>query len=644
MIRDLLLKLFQWSTAVVWVGVVIFFLAVDIASAGFIQLDGVADVKTRFSRGCSTLQEIAELARVRGIDTVIFGDQARDALEYGLFPFERVIRKRYENSSILTVGATAYTSEVNDNDKQFEETLLLSGTEVAPFYYWTEKDSLVANDPDKHLFVVGFTEPELYEQLPILDSNFSKRYLAQYQYFFGGCGALFLLFFVLFIKGYKRKTTGTVVGVMFFILLNNQPFRSSPFNQYSGDQGAKPYQELIDYVNNSGGLVFWNHMEAADGIRQEGQVSYKTEPYPEDLLLTSGYTGFQSVADFPIMQAEVGNEWDHVLGEYLQGHRKKPVWGYAGSNYLCENEETKLGNIRTVFLVRQKSGYDVLDAMAKGRMYAVRQSGEERLSLDEFTISDVKSGRTAVMGEELESSDFPELKIKVRSTKGAEKTVHISIIRNGLEVKQETAMLPYELVWRDIDLKIEEGPVFYRLKVEMDSANYLVSNPIFVRFSEEIPEQVALIPQSTTEKLSIIEPIEPEAQLPQKPTPPAVKSPHQPIVQDKASELLPKSIAETSNPTSPIVKQPDVSRVKIPSATEPVIPSAIVQKSVIAKISGVSLKNGPGPKFPEIGRLNKGDSLPFIRSTKVKFNGKPWLMVDADGRKAYVWSELVAME
>ena len=56
----------------------IFLLAADIAFAGFIQLDGVADVKTRFSRGCSTLQEIAELARAKGIDAVIFGDQARD--------------------------------------------------------------------------------------------------------------------------------------------------------------------------------------------------------------------------------------------------------------------------------------------------------------------------------------------------------------------------------------------------------------------------------------------------------------------------------------------------------------------------------------------------------------------------------------
>ena len=115
--------------------IVILLTSADIIFAGFIQLDGVADVKTRFSRGCSTFQEVAEQARVKGIDTVIFGDQARDSLEYGVVPLERIIRKRNESSSILTVGAPAYISEINDNDKQFNETLLISGAEVAPFYY-----------------------------------------------------------------------------------------------------------------------------------------------------------------------------------------------------------------------------------------------------------------------------------------------------------------------------------------------------------------------------------------------------------------------------------------------------------------------------------------------------------------------------
>ena len=82
----------------------------------------------------------------------------------------------------------------------------------------------------------------------------------------------------------------------------------------------------------------------------------------------------------------------------------------------------------------------------------------------------------------------------------------------------------------------------------------------------------------------------------------------------------------------------------MPSIPPPLAKFIDSDTSVIAKIDGVSLKNGPGPKFPEVGRLNQGDRLALIRKTDIKFNGKPWLLVDLGGRKAYVWSELVSIK
>ena len=436
---------------------------------------------------------------------------------------------------------------------------------------------------------------------------------------------------------------------MFLIAINNVPFRSSPFNQYSGDLGAKPYQELINYVNNTGGLIFWNDIDASNVISQKGRISYKTEPHPEDLILTSGYTGFQSIAGSPVVQIEPGHEWDKVLNEYLQGKRKNPIWGYGGNNYLCEDEGAKLGEIRTIFLVREKSRDDVLDSMANGRMYAVRQTGNERLSLDSFTVSDITSGQHAIMGEKLISNDFPELKVKVRLTKGTEKTVSLSVIRNGVEVKQETVVLPYEMTWRDVDIKRDEGPVFYRLKVEADSENYLVSNPIFVDFNRGDGIQVASATQSKAEKLSMdepIEPIKPSISIPKNPNTPLAK-PAKPVVDTmfpSVSKILESEDIITANLTPPTLKQPIPPNVKMPKASTLLAKFTDSDASVIAKIDGVSLKNGPGAKFPEVGRLNQGDRLALIRKTDVKFNGKPWLLVDLGGRKAYVWSELVSIK
>jgi hypothetical protein len=344
------------------------------------------------------------------------------------------------------------------------------------------------------------------------------------------------------------------------------------------------------------------------------------------------------------MQIEPGREWDRVLGEYIQGKRKKPVWGYGANNYLCEDGGTELGEIRTIFLVRQKSRTDILDAMASGRMYAVRQTGDERISLDNFTVSDVLSGRQVGMGEELVSNDFPELKIKVRMTNGTEKSVRLSIIRNGLEVKQMMIALPYELTWRDVDFDKSDGPVFYRLKVEADPKNYLVSNPIFIRFDEKVGVQDDLVAQITTKKLSMAEPIKPKVELPQNPTIPEIESLNEAIQNKSMPEPRPldtKDIVVASLITPPKLKQPIPPVVRVPTSPTLTVPIATTTGSVIAKIDGVSLKNGPGPKFPEVGKLNKGDRLVLIRSTKINFNGKPWLLVDLGGRKAYVWSDLV---
>jgi hypothetical protein len=229
-------------------------------------------------------------------------------------------------------------------------------------------------------------------------------------------------------------------------------------------------------------------------------------------------------------------------------------------------------------------------------------------------------------------------------TSGTEKTVRLSVIRNGIEVKQEKVSLPYELTWRDVNLNKNNGPLFYRLKVEADSKNYLVSNPIFFRFDEEFGTQSELVSQNvTTEKLSMVEPVKPIVEEPQSPTTPVID----PLNEPTEGKVLPASIPlgpeniMVSKLTPPTLQQPTSPVVKMPALPTSNALFDIGNKSVIAKIDGVSLKNGPGPKFPEVGKLNKGDRLALIRRTKVNFNGKPWLLVDLGGRKAYVWSDLV---
>ena len=645
------------STLSRWGALFVFWLALAFPSSSFaiyIQLDGIADVKTNFSEGCASIKDIGNQSERLGIDAVIFGDYARNSIEFGAKPFERIFKNTTEGASVLERGASGFLSEINDNDRQLKETLLIPGVETIPFYYWSGSNfdkNLTAHNWDKHLLIVGMPTAPEYEQLPLQNSNFSLNYTDALLNQFIILGFLFMMSVGAVYKGYVRVLTAPLMVLLFLLTLNNHPFQSSPFDSYHGDKGMEPYQNMIDYANSKGAMVFWNHMESSSGIRQYGTTNLETLPYPDDLLKTRNYTGLQVVGDKPIPLADAGQQWDQALLEYIQGQREQPVWGYGGNNYLCEDQNgDKLGSVRTIFLVREKNRDTLLDAMRKGRMYAVRQIDDNRLSLDEFTVQDQKTGLQATLGQELTSTDFPAIKIKLRSVKGVKKTAQIQIIRNGVLAKQETVSLPYELTWRDVDSK-QEGRSYYRVKASVNSMDHLVSNPIFVKFSDTPGEVVASLPPPTQQQAPARPTRVPVVPKPRSPQSSPVASPTMPNVsgaQTMAKTTAPPiAIPEISTPSleQPVVATPTPpvppAEVMAKVSREPVRPPVDPKKLLKVVVDGVALRKGPGTVFPKIINLKKGAELEFVRRTNIELNNKNWLVVKRGNRSAYVWEGVV---
>jgi len=650
-----LLRLGQSIPVFRFVIFIVFFAGVVLAAsapafAKYIQLDGVADIKTIYSRGCANIQDTANMAKQAGIDIVIFNDRARDSIQYGVFPLKRILKKTNEGRSILNTSPDVYLSNINDKNKQFRETLLISGTDVSPFYYWTGsvfKKNLTAHNWDKRLSVIGLNQGEDFEQLPILDSNFSKKYTGDLLNSFFGFGFLLIVTVVMIFKNYYRQATIPLAILFTLLIFNNHPFRSSLFDQYHGDQGIKPYQEVIDFAVSKGAMVFWNDLEAATGNRDWGTIKLETQSHPEDLVLSRNYTGFQAVADEPVSVTEPGNVWDHVLVEYLRGGRNQPVWGYGGNGFQCAGETGPIfGATRTVFLVREKTSTAVMDAMRKGRMYAVRQPGPQRLSL-EFTVKDVETGKEATLGEQLISTDYPEISFKIHSTDGKEKRARVFLIRNGKVIKRESVILPYELKWIDSQVDMSQF-VYYRLNVIVSPVDHLVANPIFVKFGKTA-SVVTSVASVETQKPVIEEPEQPRSESPKPPEvaesqktenpqvakldPP--KSPEVAKIPAPAPSPVPANVPPPSPPGA--IETPSPPKVKNP---EP----ANLKQYVRVLIDGVSLKQGPGAVFPEMEKVNKGDRLLLVRRTNIRFNDKVWLVVKSGDRLAYVWEGLVKIE
>ena len=453
--------------------------------AEYQQWDLAANVKSRFSTGCSSVTELMAQAENKGLDGLVFGDHDRKSIQYGMPYVERIFRIKMGSPSLLDNGAATYLSEINQVDKTDDTLVLVPGVESSPFYYWTGNPldhDLVAHNWDKHLLIIGLPNSLDYEELPTLNSSFTTRYLKDDYLLFSIYGVAAIIGFYFFMTKRRRGISFLFTLSMVLLAANAHPFKSSPFDQYQGDQGTVPYQYMIDYADSKGALVFWNHLETPVNGELDGgliQVKTQTGPHPQDLLLTQRYTGFQVMDSSPISAVEPGKEWDQVLKQYLNGKRDRPVWGYGPDDFRCEGKNGDvLGEIRTVVLTSRKSRPALVSALGAGRMYAVKQGeGKSRLSLDSFELIEPVTGKRAVMGEELKTGGSPGIGLKLSMT-GNEPDVRakVQLIQNGQIVKKALLKLPYEGVWQN-DAPSQRG--YYRLMVEVDTFNQLVSNPIF---------------------------------------------------------------------------------------------------------------------------------------------------------------------
>ncbi len=450
------------------------------------QAAGLIDLRTKYSDGAHDLNFLIGLAKERGFDAIFINNHDRVAMEYGVFPFRNIFRKREELSSINKRGADKHFQYLQEEDQKHPEIIIVPGSETAPFYYWTGnplKGSLTANNWERHLLVMGLSNPEDYKNLPILHNGFSMQYFKQ---LLPVCIVFIVLIclsiILIFRKGYYK-----VVGIVILInsslfLIDNHPFKGSLFNQYSGDRGYLPYQEVIDYVKDRGGMTFWNHPEATAGMNlKKGPITAHTPPHPDALLKTKGYTGFATIYGSNIKITEPGRAWDMALLEYCRGERKTPAWGISTADFHVEGSAgEKLGNFPTVFLVKEKTKEELLSALRSGRMYACR-SGEnfQRFVLEDFTVSGPETAFSATMGDTIEIENKPKISIKISSSDKGNHAIDVRLIRSGKLINIFSGTTPFKINFED-DYTNPDAQIYYRLDIQ----GKLVSNPIFVKLNQ----------------------------------------------------------------------------------------------------------------------------------------------------------------
>jgi hypothetical protein len=472
-------------------------LAAVVPAAALERIAGVLHVHSDLSTGDFTLEELVGLADRQGIGALLLAENYRLRVEYGLAPFRALTRVTRAQRSVDD-AFEGYLSRVAEVRRRLPHVVLIPGLEVMPHYYWTGSPAaldLTVHDLQKNLLVFGVIDPAAVRTLPLpghaRDDGFTLQSMAD---------ALPVLLLVpgvalLARRRAVRRRLGrgvTVVehrrawargGLLCLVavaaLARGWPFVGDRFPTWQPG-GVEPYQALIDRVEALGGVTVWSFPEARDlGEQRYGplRVGWQTEPYADDLLRTFRYGAFGAVYEDTSTFERPGGGWDRVLNEYARGERSRPAWAVAESGFHGLTAGKQVGPLQTVFLVQERSEAGVLDALRRGRMFAVQRTRELGFDLTEFSAR--AGGATAGVGETLRApAGTPiELAVTVAASDGRAHDARVAIVRNGVVAALARGATPLRAVHRETS---DGTPLVLRAEAR-GAQQRVLANPIVVR-------------------------------------------------------------------------------------------------------------------------------------------------------------------
>ena len=471
-------------------------LLVAAPAAALERLPAVLHVHSTLSTGTQSLEDLATTAERNGIGALLLSENYLLRVEYGLPPFRALTRVAYEEPSVLG-RLESYLAHVAEVRRRHPRLVIVPGVEVVPHYHWSGTPiglDLRLHDTQKNLLLFGAGDAAALRRLPVTGNPGVRAFGAQsvidaLPIVLIGVGAI-----VLARPRVHRRRLGTAIvrvrqrrwlpaGVLLVLgvatLVRGWPFTVDRYPPWR-DYGVEPHQALIDAVESRGGVAVWSFPEAPDaGERQVGpvKVSWRTQPYPDDLLRTGGYTAFGGVYEQPTQFTRPGGPWDRVLTQYAARERSRPIWTVGESGFHGPRAGKRIGPVQTVFFVTERSEAGVLDALKRGRMYALRNSGGVALVLSEMTV--VGPNGAARLGETLEvpASTPVEVRATVEASGTDASPIRVTLVKNGEVAGSWTGPAPLRVAHRDT---AAARRAVYRIEAHVSAADYLVANPVFV--------------------------------------------------------------------------------------------------------------------------------------------------------------------
>ncbi len=494
-----------------WGGLVVLALGALVVSAGPLMANGPAErepllvavhVHSVASTGSMSVEALAQRAEQLGVDAVVFTENFSLRYEYGVPPLRQLFRVALSYPSLLEYGIERYLHEVAEVQARHPKLILIPGIEAAPYAYWTGSlwsGNLTLHDTQKNILVFGLTTPGQYTNLPAHGNVASYHH--GWQSFLSATIPMLCLIGGASVMVSRRRAVRyghilevglgwTLVATVLFLMGLTSAWAAWPLGEarfplYDSRLGAAPYQAFLDEVRAQGGQTFWSMTEAKDYSTQNfgplGTVTVRTEPHPDTLMLTHGYTGFGGLYQEAHHAVDAGAVWDQTIELYLRGRREAaPVMLGEGAFHSLAHARKDLDQVLSVVSVERRDAGGLMEAIREGRLYAVeRQKKEYLLTLDRFELRCEGTTVVATAGDSIEAARCakPSVSAQISSSDGVAHPVHVTVIRSGRVLHTATGPTPLRIELRDTEATQGE-PAAYRLLVR--GGGEIVTNPIFL--------------------------------------------------------------------------------------------------------------------------------------------------------------------
>jgi hypothetical protein len=458
------------------------------------QLLATVHVHSAASTGELTVEALAERAEQLGLDVLILTDNFSLRYEYGLWPLPGLLKQQVRFPSVLEYGIERYLDEIAAVQSRHPKLIILPGVEVAPYYYWTGSivgRTLTMHNAQRNLLVLGLTKPDDYRSLPASGNTWS--YSFDWRSAVNGMPILLAIpAFWLWRprrlgtdrRSLRRAIACVLIVLAVALLVNAWPLSQPAFSSYDDRLEYRPYQALIDDVRTKGGLVFWSMTEARDfheyGAGPLGTVTIKTEPHPESLLHTTGYTGFGGLYQDGRTNIKPGELWDRLLQLPTNEQRPIPVMIGELAFHGLKDAGKDLHRLITALWVKERTAAGVLEALQSGHSYAVGDGDHHvQLRMGEFRVVCQGGAKSASVGDRLDPGGARDLMVRlsVTAVDRGRHPVKVRVIRSGQVLAQLFGETPFRVDWPDTNVPIAERMNY---RVEITGSGELLSNPIFV--------------------------------------------------------------------------------------------------------------------------------------------------------------------